>query len=200
MRTSANDCRLGARINNHGAPNGGGTSDRNVDSAADTHTATDGDPFSHTRSDSDVASHDASREPDGDATSSAGGLPTVAPTPTATPPPLQAALPTATATPLPIEATSTQVVVGGCTLVELYPGYPGYRGYVAGVDGPGEVACLQDLMTDDPTFNKEAEDAANLAAAQAVVQPGRRFIGLATTAIQATARSHANVLFLPHSC
>ena len=129
-------------------------------------------------------------------------LPTVVPTPTATPPPMKAAL--ATTPPIPVlggpGAAPSEVEAGACNLVELYPGYPGYRGYVTGVDGPGDVACLQDLIAEVPNFDKSREDAANVAAAQAVVQPGRRFIGLATTAIQATARSHANVLFLPHSC
>lgn len=55
-----------------------------------------------------------------------------------------------------------------CELVELYPGYPGYRGYVAGIDGPGEVACLDDLVARNPRFDRETEDAANLAAARAI--------------------------------
>lgn len=52
--------------------------------------------------------------------------------------------------------------------MELYPGYPGYRGYIAGVKGPGETACLQDLFMQDPSFDRAAEDAANLDAARAI--------------------------------
>jgi hypothetical protein len=52
--------------------------------------------------------------------------------------------------------------------VELYPGYPGYRGYIAGVKGSGEIACLQELIAADPSFNKDAEDAANLSAARVI--------------------------------
>jgi hypothetical protein len=36
---------------------------------------------------------------------------------------------------------------------------------VAGIDGPGEVACLADLIASNPAFDRAAEDAANLAAA-----------------------------------
>jgi hypothetical protein len=52
--------------------------------------------------------------------------------------------------------------------VELYPGYPGYRGYVTGIDGPGEVACLDDLIAANPRFDKPTEDAANQVAAQSI--------------------------------
>ena len=35
--------------------------------------------------------------------------------------------------------------------------------FVAGVKGPGEVACLEELTANNPSFDKDAEDAANLA-------------------------------------
>jgi hypothetical protein len=52
-----------------------------------------------------------------------------------------------------------------CTVVELYPGYPGYRGFVAGLAGPGEVACLEHLQRDFPWFDRDREDQENAAAA-----------------------------------
>jgi hypothetical protein len=58
----------------------------------------------------------------------------------------------------------------GCTLVELYPGYPGYRGVVTGMlpnwGGLGDWACLQTLESQNPAFDIEAVDAANIAAAR----------------------------------
>ncbi len=92
-------------------------------------------------------------------------VPTRAPQPTSTP--------RATETPIariptlaPISTVAEEVTT--CTMVELYPGYPGYRGYIAGLDGPGEVACLEELSADDPGFDKDAEDAANITAARAI--------------------------------
>lgn len=64
---------------------------------------------------------------------------------------------------LPAPANAGQ---SGCELVELYPGYPSYRGLVAGLLGPGEVACLEDQQLLDPTFDRAAEDAANRAIAK----------------------------------
>lgn len=52
-----------------------------------------------------------------------------------------------------------------CTAVELYPGYPGYRGFVAGLSGPGEVACLEQLQRQFPWFDRDREDQENAAAA-----------------------------------
>jgi hypothetical protein len=83
-------------------------------------------------------------------------LPTTAPEPTATP--LAASA----------QPTLTRDGRAGCELVELYPGYPGYRGYVTGIDGPGEVACLDDLIAANPRFDKPTEDAANQVAAQSI--------------------------------
>jgi hypothetical protein len=108
-------------------------------------------------------------------TSTATPLPTPTATvvPTATPMSLPTAVPELVLTPVAVEPTTrpTGTVVPsstGCELVELYPGYPGYRGYVTGIDGPGEVACLDNLLAANPSFDKAAEDAANLAAAQAI--------------------------------
>ena len=113
--------------------------------------------------------------------------PTSTPVPTATIPPTPTATVAPTATPMSLPTAAPQVVLApvaveptplptgtvapsstGCELVELYLGYPGYRGYVAGIDGPGEVACLADLIAADPGFDRAAEDAANLAAARAI--------------------------------
>ncbi len=56
----------------------------------------------------------------------------------------------------------------GCELVELYPGYPGYIGYVTGVDGIGDHASLEDLEDQDRSFDRKAEDDANLKAARSL--------------------------------
>lgn len=56
----------------------------------------------------------------------------------------------------------------GCELVELYPGYPGYIGYVMSVDGVGDHACLEDLEDEDRSFDRKAEDDANLKAARSL--------------------------------
>jgi hypothetical protein len=53
-----------------------------------------------------------------------------------------------------------------CTLVELRPGYPGYRGIVAGLIGPSEAACLEQLQREFPWFDRGYEDAENEAAAR----------------------------------
>ena len=108
--------------------------------------------------------------------------PTPVPVPTATAPPATTTpQPTATprvvqtpvsAEPTPRPSVTTAPSSKDCQLVELYPGYPGYSGYVAGVDGPGEVACLDDLIATDPSFEKIAEDAANRAAARAIELAG----------------------------
>jgi hypothetical protein len=52
-----------------------------------------------------------------------------------------------------------------CTVVELYPGYPGYRGFVAGLSGPGEVTCLEQIQRQFPWFDRDREDRENAAAA-----------------------------------
>lgn len=60
----------------------------------------------------------------------------------------------------------------GCELVRLYPGYPGYRGVLEDSFGGGDVACLEDLMRQDPGFDPALQDAKNLAAGRRVGATG----------------------------
>jgi hypothetical protein len=71
------------------------------------------------------------------------------------------------AEPPPTAETSDTLVAQdpACTMVEIYPGYPGYRGFVAGLAGPGEVACLEQLQRQFPWFDRDREDQENAAAA-----------------------------------
>ncbi len=64
-----------------------------------------------------------------------------------------------------LHATLPRDVDAQCEAVEVYPGYPGYRGYITGLDGVGDIACLDDLEALDSNFDRAAEDTANLAAA-----------------------------------
>lgn len=55
-----------------------------------------------------------------------------------------------------------------CELVELNPGYPWYRGNVTGLNGIGDVQCLEDLEDIDRSFDRDDEDDANLRAARSL--------------------------------
>jgi hypothetical protein len=104
---------------------------------------------------------DASSPPTATAIPTPTAFPIFTLAPTVTPWPV----PTATAAPTPPLPPTTAQSSTDCELIELYPGYPGYRGFVAGLAGPGEVACLEQLQRDFPWFDRDREDQENAAAA-----------------------------------